>query len=62
MLVLTRRVNETVMLGDDITVTILGINNHQVRLGLKAPGRVPVPREEVYEKIRLQGEPETGTD
>jgi carbon storage regulator len=62
MLVLTRRVNETVMIGDDITVTILGINNNQVRLGMKAPRRVPVHREEVYEKIRLQGVPDTGTD
>ena len=43
MLILTRRVNETVMIGDEITVTVLSINNNQVRLGVNAPRYVPVP-------------------
>ena len=62
MLILTRRVNETVMIGDDVTVTVLSINHNQVRLGVNAPRNVPVHREEIYEKIRLQGEPVAGTD
>jgi carbon storage regulator len=62
MLILTRRVNETVMIGDDVTVTVLSINNNQVRLGVNAPRHVPVHREEIYEKIRQQGEAASGTD
>ena len=62
MLILTRRVNETVMIGDDVTVTVLSINHNQVRLGVNAPRHVPVHREEIYEKIGLQGEPVAGTD
>ena len=62
MLILTRRVNETVMIGDDVTVTVLSINHNQVRLGVNAPRHVPVHREEIYEKIRLQSEPVAGTD
>lgn len=62
MLILTRRVNETVMIGDEITVTVLSINNNQVRLGVNAPRHVPVHREEIYEKIRQQSQPASGTD
>ena len=62
MLILTRRVNETVMIGDEITVTVLSINNNQVRLGVNAPRYVPVHREEIYEKIRQQSQPASGTD
>lgn len=62
MLILTRRVNETVMIGDDVTVTVLSINNNQVRLGVNAPRHVPVHREEIYEKIRQQSQPASGTD
>ena len=54
MLVLTRRVSETVMIGDDITVTVLGIQGGQVRLGFNAPKDVDVHREEIY--VKLQGE------
>ena len=61
MLILTRRVNETVMIGDEITVTVLSINNNQVRLGVNAPRHVPVHREEIYEKIRQQNQPASGT-
>ena len=62
MLVLTRRVNETLMIGDEITVTVLGINNNQVRLGVNAPRHVAVHREEIYEKIRRQNQSVSGAD
>lgn len=55
MLILTRRVGETVMIGHDISVVVLGVKGNQVRLGVKAPPAVPVHREEIYERIRLEG-------
>ena len=58
MLILTRKVGETLMVGDDITVTVLGVKGNQVRLGVNAPHNVAVHREEVYEKIRKKDEPE----
>ncbi|MBL6752153.1 MAG: carbon storage regulator CsrA [Nevskia sp.] len=58
MLILTRRVGETVMIGDEVTVTVLGIKGNQVRLGVKAPKNVAVHREEIFERIRV----ERGTD
>lgn len=51
MLVLTRRVGETLMLGDAITVTVLGVKGNQIRIGITAPKDVAVHREEVYERI-----------
>jgi carbon storage regulator len=54
MLILTRRVGETLMIGDQITVTIVGVNANQIRLGIGAPKEIPVHREEVY--VRLQEE------
>jgi carbon storage regulator len=51
MLILTRRVGETLMIGNDITITILGIKGHQVRLGINAPKEVAVHREEVWQRI-----------
>lgn len=52
MLILTRRLNETLMIGDDVTVTVLGVKSGQVRLGIQAPTEVPVHREEVYHRIK----------
>lgn len=52
MLILTRRVNESVMIGDDITLTVLGVKGNQVRIGTNAPKHIPVHREEIYERIK----------
>lgn len=54
MLILTRRVGETVMIGGDITVTILGVKGNQVRVGVTAPKDMPVHREEVLERIKRE--------
>ena len=55
MLILTRRVGETLMIGDDVTVTVLGVKGTQTRIGINAPKEVAVHREEIYERIRAQG-------
>jgi carbon storage regulator len=52
MLILTRRVGETLMIGGDVTVTVLGVRGSQVRIGVSAPRDVAVHREEIYERIR----------
>ena len=52
MLILTRRVGEELMVGDDITVTVLGVNGGQVRIGIGAPKNVSVHRMEIYERIQ----------
>ncbi|MCK9193364.1 MAG: carbon storage regulator CsrA [Nevskia sp.] len=54
MLILTRRVGETLVIGDDVTVTVLGIKGNQVRIGVKAPKTVTVHREEIFERIRQE--------
>lgn len=54
MLILTRRVGETVMIGDEVTITILGVKGNQVRVGINAPKSVAVHREEIYERIKRE--------
>ena len=59
MLILTRRIGETLIIGDDVNITVLGVKGNQVRLGINAPKDVSVHREEIY--LRIQQEKE-GTD
>ena len=54
MLILTRRPHETIIIGDDITITILGVKGNQVRCGITAPKSLPVHREEVYRRIIIE--------
>ncbi|MBK1717601.1 carbon storage regulator CsrA [Thiocystis violacea] len=61
MLILTRRVGETLMIGDEVTVTVLGVKGNQVRIGVNAPRDVAVHREEIYERIKRE-QAETGQD
>ena len=58
MLILTRRVGETVMIGNDVTVTVLGVKGNQVRIGVNAPKDVAVHREEIYERIKREEDSE----
>jgi carbon storage regulator len=61
MLVLTRRVGETLIVGNDVSVTILGVKGKQIRIGVNAPKDVTVHREEIYERIRREQRPVIST-
>lgn len=60
MLILTRKIGESLMVGDDVTISVLGVKGNQVRIGIDAPKHVQVHREEIYN--RIQNEKEGGTD
>jgi carbon storage regulator len=56
MLILTRRIGETLMIGTEVTVTVVGLNGNQVRLGIGAPKHIAVHREEIYRKVQADNE------
>ena len=63
MLILTRRIGEMITIGNDVTVTVLGVSGGQVKLGIDAPAEVPVHREEIYQRVqREKAAAKTGTD
>ena len=60
MLILTRRIGETVVIGDDVNITVLGVKGNQVRLGVNAPKSVSVHREEIYQRIQFEKQAKSG--
>lgn len=62
MLILTRRVGETLMVGDEVSITVLGVKGNQVRIGINAPKDVPVHREEIYQRIKNEEKSSDSSD
>ncbi len=62
MLILTRRVGESIMIGEEVVVTVLGVKGNQVRIGVNAPKEVSVHREEIYERIKREGDDGSHSD
>jgi len=60
MLILTRKVGEVIMIGEDIVVKVLGVRSGQVKIGIEAPRELPVHRQEIFERIRSEGEASGG--
>ena len=61
-MILTRRTGEALMIGDDVTVTVLGVKGNQVRIGVTAPKEVAVHREEIFDRIKAEEELKNGTN
>ncbi len=60
MLILTRRAGETLMIGDEVSITVLGVKGNQVRIGVNAPKHVSVHREEIYQRIQREKSQKSG--